>query len=82
MTLPEGTKTRLGKALGAGLWAGAVMGSAYTLWNAGRYEATLTGLTDKALMDALITCCVSAPLGWAFWAGFILKDKAAPSPVS
>lgn len=73
MNWPEGMKTRLAKALGAGLWLGAVLGSAYTVWNAGRYEVALPGLREKALLEALFTCGVSAPLGWAFWAGFILK---------
>lgn len=73
MEIPEGAKTRVARALGIGIWAGAVLGSAYTLWNAGRYEPMLPGLRDKAMIDALITCCVAAPLGWAFWAGFILK---------
>lgn len=80
MTLLEGgPKTKVAKAIAGGLWLGAALGSAFTVWNAGRFEAALPGLREKALLNALFTCGVSAPLGWAFWAGFIIKPDEAPA---
>lgn len=72
-TLPEGAKTKLARYIAGGLWAGALLGSAFIIWNAGRYEAILPGVRERALLDSVVVCCISAPLGWALWAGFIMK---------
>lgn len=73
LTLPEGAKTKLARYIAGGLWAGALLGSAVIIWNAGRYEAVVPGVRERALLDSLIACAISAPVGWALWAGFILK---------
>lgn len=81
--VPPDWRTKVPKAVAIGLWAGAALGSAFVYWNAGRYTSILPAAREWAVMDALTACGLAAPLGWAFWAGFIIKPEAeAGGPVA
>lgn len=83
VALPADWRTKLPRALALGLWGGALLGSAFVYWNAGRYLSILPAAREWAVMDALVACGIAAPLGWALWAGFIIKPEAAAGgPVS
>jgi len=82
-SLPPDWRIKVPRALAVGLWGGALLGSAFVCWNAGRYLSILPAAREWAVMDALVACGVAAPLGWALWAGFIIKPEApAGGPVS
>lgn len=81
-SVPPDWRTRVPKALAVGLWAGAGLGSAFVYWNAGRYAAILPAAREWAVMDSLVACGLAAPLGWALWAGFIIKPEPAGGPTS
>lgn len=74
--MPPDWRTKLPKAVAVGLWAGAALGSAFVYWNAGRYATILPAAREWAMMDTLVACGLAAPLGWALWAGFIIKPEA------
>lgn len=81
--VPPDWRVKLPRSLAVGLWGGAVLGSAFVYWNAGRYTAILPQAREWAVMDALLYCGVAGPLGWALWAGFIIKpEPAAGGPAS
>lgn len=73
MTLPEGVKTRLGRTIGYGLWAGAVLGTAGMYWNVSRFGAQFPDLASWTFSHALIYVSVGAVVGFVFWGGYILK---------
>lgn len=77
VALRPGWRTKLPRALAVGLWGGALAGSAFVIWNAGRYLSILPAAREWAVMDSLVACGIAAPLGWALWAGFIIKPEAA-----
>lgn len=76
-SVPPNWRTIIPRAVAVGLWAGALLGSVFVYWNAGRYLSILPAAREWAVMDALVACGLAAPLGWAFWAGFIIKPEAA-----
>ncbi|TPW20491.1 MAG: hypothetical protein FD126_1632 [Elusimicrobia bacterium] len=73
--VPPDWRTNLPRSLAVGLWGGAVLGSAFVIWNAGRYRSILPAAREWAMLDAMVACGIAAPLGWAFWAGFIIKPE-------
>lgn len=73
MAIPPGLLTKIAKTIAAGLWAGAVLASALAFWNANRFAAEFPSLQSKAMLDSFVACALAAPVGWLFWAGYILK---------
>ncbi|MDE2290963.1 MAG: hypothetical protein KGL53_02675 [Elusimicrobia bacterium] len=71
--LPPGSKTRLGRMLGYGVWAGVALGTAVMSWNVHVYGNTLTDLGPWTFAHALIYVSVGAVVGYVLWGGYLLK---------
>ena len=83
LSLPSDWREKLPKALAVGLWAGAALGSAFVCWNAGRYLEVLPQAREQAVMQSFVVCALATPLGWALWAGFIIRpQEGAGGPAS